>query len=89
VIDYFRGFRPWAFICSDGGIGKNKSGISALREVDADGIAGASVSALTARMGDGQSTYFDGVISACNETAAAKGVRVGQTAREASLLLLN
>ena len=89
VVDYFRGFRPWAFICSDGGIGKNNSGISALREVDADGIAGASVSALTARMGDGQSTYFDGVISACNETAAAKGVRVGQTAREAALLLLN
>jgi len=89
VVDYFRGFRPWAFICSDGGIGKNDSGISALAEVDADGIAGASVSALSARMGDGQSTYFDGVISACNATAAAKGVRVGQTAKEAALLLLD
>ena len=89
VVDYFRGFRPWAFICSDGGVGKNDSGISALAEVDADGIAGASVSALSARMGDGQSTYFDGVISACNATAAAKGVRVGQTAKEAALLLLN
>ena len=89
VIDYFRGFRPWAFICSDGGIGKNHSGISALAEVDADGIAGASVDALTARMGDGRSTYFDGVISACNRTAAAKGVRPGQTAREAARLLLD
>lgn len=88
VVDYFRGFRPWAFICSDGGIGKNQSGISALADVDADGIAGASVDAMTARMGDGQSTYFDGVISACNQTAAAKGVRVGQSAREAALLLL-
>ena len=88
VVDYFRGFRPWAFICSDGSIGKNDSGISALADVDADGIAGASVDALTARMGDGQSTYFDGVISAVNKTAAAKGVRVGQTAREAALLLL-
>jgi hypothetical protein len=88
VVDYFRGFRPWAFICSDGGIGKNQSGTSALAEVDQDGIAGASVDAMTARMGDGQSTYFDGVISACNQTAAAKGVRVGQTAREAALLLL-
>ena len=89
VVDYFRQFRPWGFICSDGGIGKNDSGISALPEVDADGIAGASVSALTARMGDGQSTYFDGVISACNRTAAAKGVKVGQTAREAALLMLD
>ncbi|AWB33164.1 hypothetical protein [Orrella marina] len=89
VIEYFRTFRPWAFICSDGGIGKNNSGISALEEVDADGIAGASVDALTARMGDGRSTYFDGVISAVNKTAAAKGVRVGQTARQAAELLLD
>ncbi|MCW5653031.1 hypothetical protein [Hydrogenophaga sp.] len=89
VIEYFRGFRPWGFICSDGGIGKNDSGISALAEVDRDGIAGCSVDALTARMGDGRSTYFDGVISAVNQTAAAKGVRIGQTAREAALHLLN
>jgi len=89
VIDYFRLFRPWAFICSDGAKGKNDSGISALREVETDGIAGASVDALTARMGDGQSTYFDGVISAANRIAQDKGVRVGQSAREAALLLLN
>lgn len=88
VVDYFRQFRPWAFICSDGGIGKNQSGVSALQDVEADGIAGASVDALTARMGDGQSTYFDGVISAANSVAQAKGVRVGQTAREAAALLL-
>lgn len=89
VVDYFRRARPWGFICSDGGIGKNRSGISALEEVDADGIAGASVDAMSARMGDGQSTYFDGVISALNRTAHAKGVRVGQPAREAATLLLN
>ena len=39
-------------------------------------------------MGDGQSTYFDGVITAFNRHAAAKGVRAGQSAREAALLLL-
>jgi hypothetical protein len=89
VVDYFRRFRPWGFICSDGGIGKNRSGIAALDVVDADAIAGASVDAMTARMGDGQSTYFDGVISAVNRTAHAKGVRVGQSAREAAALLLN
>lgn len=88
VVEYFRQFRPWGFICSDGGIGKNRSGVSALEVVDEDGIAGASVDALTARMGDGRSTYFDGVISAANKMAAAKGVRVGQTAREAAKLLL-
>ena len=46
------------------------------------------MSALTARMGDGRSTYFDGVISAANRIARGKGVRVGQSAREAALLLL-
>lgn len=89
VVDYFRKHRPWGFICSDGGIGKNCSGITALEAVEIDGMAGASVSALTARMGDGQSTYFDGVISACNRVAEAKGVKVGQSAREAAELLLN
>lgn len=88
VIGYFRDYRPWAFICSDGGIGKNESGISALAEVEADGIPGASVDALTARMGDGHSTYFDGIISAANKLAQTKGVKIGQTAKEAARLLL-
>ncbi|VTU31922.1 hypothetical protein H6CHR_03698 [Variovorax sp. PBL-H6] len=89
VIGYFRDYRPWAFICSDGGVGKNNSGLSALEAVEADGIPGASVSALTARMGDGQSTYFDGVISAANKLARDKGVQVGQSAKEAALRLLD
>jgi hypothetical protein len=89
VVGYFREYRPWAFICSDGGIGKNESGVSALADVEADGIPGASVDALTARMGDGHSTYLDGIISAVNAPAAAKGVYVGQTAIEAAKLLLN
>lgn len=89
VVEYFRTFRPWAFICSDGGIGKNNSGITALEAVEPDGIPGASVDARTARMGDGQSTYFDGVISAVNRLAAEKGVMVGQQATEAAHLLLN
>ena len=88
VVGYFRDFRPWAFICSDGGIGKNRSGITALDDVEKDGIPGASVDARTARMGDGHSTYFDGVISAANSLAKAKGVRVGQSAIDAAKCLL-
>jgi len=87
-IDYFRRFRAWAFICSDGGIGKDNSGLTALEAVEPDGIVVCTVSALSARMGDGQSTYFDGIISAVNRHARDKGVRVGQTTREAALLLL-
>lgn len=88
VVGYITDAAPWAFICSDGGIGKNDSGITALEPANAAGIPGASVDALTARMGDGHSTYLDGIISAANDLAKAKGVRVGQTAIEAARLLL-
>lgn len=89
VVDYILGFRPYGFICSDGGPAKNDSGLSALPLANDAGIPGASVSADTARMGDGQSTYFDGVISAVNELAAEAGVRVGQTAQQAAHLLVD
>jgi hypothetical protein len=87
VVGYIVDAAPWGFICSDGGIGKNDSGITALEPAAAAGIAGAAVDALTARMGDGHSTYFDGVISAVNRLAEAKGVRVGMRATEAARLL--
>ena len=57
-------------------------------ETDILGISGASVSVATARLGDSRSTYFDGIISAVNEHASAKGVRIGQTAIAAADLLL-
>jgi hypothetical protein len=87
VIDYIRDAAPWGFICSDGGIGKNASGITALEPSDEAGLPGASVDAQTARMGDGHSTYLDGIISAVNALAGAKGVRVGMPATEAARLL--
>lgn len=89
VVDYIIGSGAWGFICSDGGIGKNDSGITALPLASAAGIAGASVSASTARMGDGHSTYFDGVISAANELACAKGVVIGEPAAEAARKLVD
>ncbi|CAB4910102.1 unannotated protein [freshwater metagenome] len=88
AVPYLRRVAPWGFICSDGGGGRDDSGTAGLREVEADGLAGAAVDARTARMGDGRSTYDDGVISACNEPAHRRGVRVGQSARQAARLLL-
>jgi hypothetical protein len=55
----------------------------------AEGIAGATVDAHLARMGDGMSTWNDGIVSAANRLALACGVQVGMTAREAALLLAN
>lgn len=81
-------FRPWGFICSDGGGAKNDSGIAGLAIVEADGLAGASVSGQTAALGDAFSSYADGIIAACNEPARRRGVRVGMRAQEAAHLLL-
>ena len=88
VVVYLKKFRPWGFINSDGGMGKNASGIAGMADTNAIGIPGASVSTASARLGDGRSTYFDGVVSAVNELGKIKGVRVGQTAIEAADLLL-
>lgn len=76
---------PYGFICSDGGRGRDDSGLAGLRA----GIAGATVDVQTARIGDGLSTYYEGVISACNELAAARGVAVGQAAKEAAWLMVS
>jgi uncharacterized protein YunC (DUF1805 family) len=80
---------PFGFICSDGGRGRNDSGMAGLEITAAEGIAGATVDAHLARMGDGMSTYEDGIISAANRLAQDCGVRVGMSAREAALLLVN
>jgi uncharacterized protein YunC (DUF1805 family) len=80
--------RPFGFVCSDGGRGRNDSGMAGLEITDQEGVAGATVDGRQARMGDGMSTYEDGIISAVSGLAQACGVRVGMSAREAALLLV-
>jgi hypothetical protein len=80
---------PYGFICSDGGRGRNDSGMAGLALTNHAGIAGATVDAKLARMGDGMSTYQDGVISAANALALACGVSVGMSAQAAALCLVN
>jgi hypothetical protein len=67
---------------NDAGIGKDAAGISRLPALDARGIAAATVSATSARIGDARSTYEDGVISRVNARAASLGLREGISARE-------
>ena len=88
AVPYLRRCRPWGFICSDGGRGLDDSGIVGLTIVEADGLAGATVDARRARMGSGLSHYHDGIISAVNRHAAARGIAIGMSAAEAAHLLL-
>ena len=88
AVPYLRSVRPYGFICSDGGGGREESGMAGLWVVEAEGLAGATVDARTARMGDGHSTYHDGVISAANAMARHRGVEIGMAASDAALRLL-
>jgi hypothetical protein len=72
----------FAAIYNDAGFGIDNAGISRLPALEARGIAGACVSAFSARIGDGQSTYRDGFVSAINVRAAACGAEVGIPATE-------
>lgn len=75
-------------ITNDVGRAKDDSGIAGLQTLDDAKIAAAVVSCQTARVGDAQSTYHAGVVSACNATAAAMGVVVGERATEAAAKML-
>ena len=67
---------------NDAGIGKDAAGISRLPALHVRGIAAATVSAASARIGDARSTYEDGIVSGINVTAVAFGLREGIGARE-------
>ena len=67
---------------NDAGIGKDQAGVSRLPALDVRGIAAATVSAASARIGDARSTYEDGIVSRVNARAAALGLQAGASARD-------
>ena len=66
---------------NDAGIGIDNAGIARLPALETRGIAGLTVAAASARIGEARSTFEDGIISAVNPTAAALGAVVGNPAR--------
>ena len=75
------------WIANDAGMAKNNTGIAALAICGERGMPAASVSAASASIGDGLSTYREGVISAANEPAQRRGVVVGMPAEDALRLM--
>jgi hypothetical protein len=65
---------------ADGGI--EGAGHGRLPALDARGIAAATVSVWTARIGDGRSMLATGILSAVNAAAARRGARVAMTVME-------
>jgi len=69
--------RPRLAFFNDAGPGADRGGVLGLDVLEKEGIAGVTVAALSARIGDGRSTLQDGTISAFNPTAHRLGARVG------------
>ena len=78
----------FAVFFNDAGGGKEDAGFARLPVLDRRGIAGATVSCNTARIGDGRSTYDTGVISRVNEAARRLELKEGMSAREAVARLI-
>ena len=73
-----------AVILSDAGVGMEGAGIGALPYLDRLGLAAATVSHLSARIGDGADIAARGRISHLNEAAAAAGVETAMAAQAAA-----
>jgi hypothetical protein len=82
VVPYARAVRAWLYVFNDAGVGKDGAGIAALGLLAADGIAAATVSHDSARIGEALDTWQHGVVSHLNAAAAALGLAVGAPLRD-------
>jgi hypothetical protein len=67
-----------AVFFNDAGIGKDSAGIAALVMLQQRGIAAGAVSHRSARIGDALDAWETGVISALNDAARSRGLRVDE-----------
>lgn len=67
-----------AVFFNDAGIGKDRAGIAALDMLDRQGVAGATVSHDSARIGDAADMWRNGRVSAVNTQARDAGLQVGE-----------
>ena len=71
-------------IGNDAGIGFEEAGIAGLKLLGQHSVPAAAVSCMSARIGNGTTTYEEGVISVANETAKELGITKGMSAKEAA-----
>ncbi|MBS0240873.1 MAG: hypothetical protein JSS20_01765 [Proteobacteria bacterium] len=72
----------FAAVTNDADRGIDNAGTTRLPALDQRGIAAATVSAFSARIGDGRSTWEHGFVSTINDTARSYGGMVGQSTQE-------
>jgi uncharacterized protein YunC (DUF1805 family) len=75
-------------IANDAGIARNNTAVEGVALLAEKGVPCAAVGTMSARLGEGLSTWNDGIISVVNAPAAKLGVKVGMTAKAAARLML-
>ena len=75
-------------LAHDAGVGRDGAGVSGLALAERLGVPAATVAAHSARIGDGESVYADGLVSHANRLAAALGVVIGGKAGDAAHAML-
>lgn len=74
-----------AVFFNDAGVGKDDAGIVALRMLQQAGVAAGTVSNMTARIGDAEDHWKEGVLSHVNQAAADRGIVPGRRLQDAVL----
>ena len=74
---------------NDAGVGKENAGILALDMLQARGVAAGTVAHTSARIGDAQDMWDNGVISHVNAVAQNLGLRSGTKLRDALVALVS
>ena len=77
-----------AIVAHAAGVGKDGAGISGLADAERRGIPAAAVETMSARIGDGDSLWTDGVMAHVNPAARALGVVVGMPSAAAARRML-
>ncbi len=75
---------PALVVFNDAGGGKSDAGHASLAMLDGKGIACATVSHDSARIGDAEDSWLNGVLSAVGEAARVLGLRPGQSMKDAA-----
>jgi uncharacterized protein YunC (DUF1805 family) len=82
--EYLANLNVKGVVCHDAGAGKNEAGTAGLKILEEHGIPAATVSTMSAYIGNGISTYNQGVISSVNAIAGELGINIGMSAIEAA-----
>ena len=77
-----------AAVFHDAGVGRDKAGLSRLPVMDQQGVPGATVSHVSARIGDAKSIWDTGIISHVNELATSWGARAGISCQDFAVIAI-